>query len=153
MEYLELSPIQLEKYRTRLVQFIQQHGDNRITYRAMRWLKALDADQLLLQEGTAIIAATSDKQLRGIIIIADYGREESFVVVHRDHRTMNIASSLIQKYLEGKDKLYGRVALDNIPSMKMCLSNGMVGFKLTEGPTGKPTMWFGMGNWRKEDIE
>ncbi len=153
MDFLELSPIQFDRHRSRLVQFIQQHGDNRITHRAIRWLRELDADLLLLQAGTAIIVALSEKQLRGLIIIADYGREESLAVVHRDYRSMNIASALIQKYLDDKDKLYGRVALDNVPSIKMCLANGMVGFKLTEGPTGKPTMWFGMGNWKKEDIE
>ncbi len=152
MDYLELNPDQLEKYRTRLVTFIHQHGDNRITHRAIRWLKELDADQILLDEGTAVIAALDHKSLRGLIMISDYGRKEAFVVVHREHRSLNTGTKLIQQYLKTRDKLYGRVAIDNIPSLKMCLANGMVGFKLTEGPTGKPTLWFGIGNWQKEDI-
>lgn len=152
MEYTELSPIQLEKHRTRIVQFVKKHGDRRITHRAIRWMQELDPDQLLLQEGNAIIVALEEQRLRGIIMIADYGRDEAFVVVHRDCRANHIGQDLIATYLTTRQKLYGKVALDNVPSLKMCLANGMVGFKLTEGPTGKPTMWFGVGNWTKDDI-
>lgn len=153
LEYLQLTPIQLEKHRQKLVSFIQQHGDNRITHRAVRWVKSLDPDATLLNPGTSAIAAMDDKRLRGFLIVSDYGRDESFVVVHRDYRSMNTGKNLIQQYLYHHDKLYGRVALDNIPSLKMCLANGMVGFKMTEGPTGKPTLWLGIGNWNKDDIE
>lgn len=153
MHFLELSPNQLDKHRNRLIRFIKQHGDNRITHRAIRWLSEADADQLLFQEGTAIIVALENNRLRGTFIISNYGIDEAFVVVHRDHRSQNTGKNLIQQYLNTRNKLYGKVALDNIASMKMCLANGMVAFKMTDGPTGKPTLWFGSGNWKKEDIE
>lgn len=153
MDYLELIPNQLVKHRNRLIQFIKQHGDNRITHRAIRWLREADADLLLFKEGTAIITALENSRLRGVIIISDYGIDEAFVVVHRDHRSKSTGTNLIQQYLKKREKLYGKVALDNIPSMKMCFANSMVALKLTEGPTGKPTLWFGTGNWNKEDIQ
>lgn len=153
MNYLELSPSQLERHRERIIQFLKKHGDNRITHRAIRWLRSFDVDHILLQEGTSAIAAIDQSVLQGFLMVSDYGRDESFIVVHQEQRTKNIGSALIQQYLAKNDKLYGRVALDNIPSLKLCLSNGMVGFKLTEGPTGKPTLWLGLGNWKKDDIQ
>lgn len=153
MNYIELTPNQLRKHRDVLIRFIKIHGDNRITHRAIQWLRTFDAEQLRLHEGTVVYVAMDGKLLCGLVVIANYGIDESFVVVHKDYRHQSIATDLIQKFFTTREKVYGRVALDNIPSIKMCFANGMVAFALTEGPTGKPTLWFGYGNWSKEDVE
>lgn len=153
MNYIELTPQQLSKHRQVLIRFINEHGENRITHRAIRWLKNFDPEQLRLNRGTVIYVALDGKKLCGIVVITNYGIDESFVVIHKDYRQQNIATDMIQKFFSTREKAYGRVALDNIPSMKMCFANGMVAFALTEGPTGKPTLWFGYGKWSKEDVK
>jgi hypothetical protein len=50
-------------------------------------------------------------------------------------------------------KVYTRVAYDNIPSLKLCFRCGLTAFAMTKGPTGKPTLWLGGGDYQKEEVE
>jgi hypothetical protein len=43
--------------------------------------------------------------------------------------------------------------MDNIPSLKLCFSIGMVAFDLFTGVTGKPTLWLGIGKWDREEVK
>jgi hypothetical protein len=148
----QISPEQLPKVRQRLIRFLKLHGDKRITKQGISWLEQLDAE-LLAEEGNLILVAVEDNKLAGLIAISDYGRLESYVAVHINHRQKRTGVTLIEELMQRIDKAYGRVALDNIPSLKMCFAIGMVGFKVITGPTGKPTLWLGLGNWTKEDVE
>lgn len=152
MQIRVIEPEQLPKVRKRLMTFTRLHGDRRITKHGIHWLKKFQADALSKEQGTMVIAAMENNTLTGLLTISDFGRDESYVVVHRRHRKSGLAKKLIQEMLRQVDKAYGRVALDNTASIKMCLAMGMVGFKLVNGPTGKPTMWFGTGNWKYEDV-
>lgn len=147
-----LDPQLFAHTRNRLIQFLHLHGDRRITKKGMQWLKTADPGDLE-KDGNLILVAVKDQKMKGILAISDYGRKESFVAVHRNERQQGIGVMLINHLLQHVDKAYGRVALDNIPSLKMCLAIGMVGFDLTTGPTGKPTLWLGVGNWSKEDVQ
>jgi len=151
MRFLYLTEEQLEKHRKAIVDFIRYHGEKRITHQAIKWVTEMSTEDLK-RPGTAVIVAVEGKVLCGMIAVSNYGIDESIVIVHRNYRQQNIGIQLINHLLAVIDKLYGRVSLDNIPSLKMCFAIGMVGFKLIEGPTGKPTMWMGIGNWNKEDI-
>lgn len=152
MDIKELTPEQLVKYRPHIIRFFQKHGDKRITKNGLRWFQSISAEELSA-EGTLILIALKNKQITGALAISDYGRKESFVAVHQEFRQNRIGENLVEYMIQRLGKAYGRVALDNIPSLKMCLAMGMVGFKLINGPTGKPTMWMGAGNWNKEDVE
>jgi GNAT superfamily N-acetyltransferase len=152
MKTIILNEEQWLKYKPLIIDFVSKYGDKRITHKAIRWLKELDAMEMGL-EGTFLVAAVDGSQIVGFVGVSDYGRSESIAVVHKDHRQNNIGKSMIQHLMNVVDRLYGKVALDNIPSLKMCMAMGMVGFKIFEGPTGKPTMWLGYGNWKKEDVE
>ncbi|MBO8171898.1 MAG: N-acetyltransferase [Bacillaceae bacterium] len=152
MEIKVIKPEQLDRVRKNLIQFIYLHGDKRITKKAINWFRQV-APEELHDQGNLILAAVHDHKIKGILAVADYGRKESFAVVHRDSRQSGIGIRMVDEALRQMNKLYGRVAVDNIPSMKMCLSLGMVGFKMTTGPTGKPTLWFGAGDWKREDVE
>jgi GNAT superfamily N-acetyltransferase len=142
----------LSRNRAQLIRFITLYGDKRITRQAVNWLNEA-REETLASEGNLILAAVDQSRLCGIAAVADYGRSESFIAVHRNRRRSGCGQQLIEAVLTRLGKVYGRVALDNLPSLKMCLASGMVGFKCFTGPTGKPTLWLGAGNWRIEDIE
>ncbi|RKD23761.1 GNAT family N-acetyltransferase [Ammoniphilus oxalaticus] len=152
MQVKQITPETLPAVRPKLIRFLNLHGDKRITRQGIRWLERLQAEKLN-QKGDVILVAVEQKKLTGLLAISDYGRKESIVVVHRQHRQKKTGINLISEILKRVDKCYGRVALDNVPSLKMCFAMGMVGFKIIEGPTGKPTLWLGLGNWKKEDVE
>lgn len=152
MEIIRVDPAMWSKIKDRVVRFIQKYGEGRITRKAIRWLKELNGEHLQ-KNGTFILIAAEEKKILGVIAVSNYGIDQSVVVVNPEVRQRGVGKTMIQHLLEHAEKLYGRVALDNIPSLKMCFSIGMVGFKLVEGPTGKPTLWLGLGNWKKEDVE
>ena len=151
MKILQLSSEQFTKHRTTLLQFIRRHGEQRITLRALRWLKKLPPSKLN-QPGTMILTALHHGRIEGILVIGEYGREEALVVVHPETRNSGVGKEMLDHLFRKIDRAYGRVAIDNIPSMKMCFGMGMVAIHLTTGPTGKPTLWFGMGNWSLDDL-
>ncbi|MEW9670693.1 GNAT family N-acetyltransferase [Ammoniphilus sp. 3BR4] len=148
----QITPESLPKVRQRLIRFLKSHGDKRITKQGIRWLEGLNEAEVL-HPGNVILVCIEDKKLTGLIAVSDYGRQESYVAVHQDYRQRQTGVTLIEELMKRIDKAYGRVALDNVPSLKMCFAMGMVGFKLVTGPTGKPTLWLGLGNWKKEDVE
>ncbi len=148
----QVTPDTLPKVRQRLIRFLQLHGDKRITRQGIRWLEGLHGEELNKQ-GSLILVTIEENRMTGILAISDYGREESYVAVHQDYRQKRTGVTLIEELMKRVDKAYGRVALDNIPSLKMCFAMGMIGFKVISGPTGKPTLWLGLGNWRKDDVE
>lgn len=152
MEVKQITPESLPKVRQRLIRFIDLHGDKRITRQGIRWLENLQGGELN-SPGTVILVSVEEKKLTGLLAISDYGRKESLVAVHKLYRQQKTGVTLISELMKRVDKCYGRVALDNIPSLKMCFAMGMIGFKVISGPTGKPTLWLGLGNWKKEDVE
>lgn len=152
MQIRQVTPEALPKVRKRLIRFLSIHGDKRITKQGIRWLEGLESEELN-QEGNCVLVSIDDNKLTGLLAVSHYGIKESYVAVHKDHRQKQAGVTLIQELMKRMDKCYGRVALDNIPSLKMCFAMGMIGFKVVTGPTGKPTLWLGLGNWKKEDVE
>lgn len=139
------------KHRSKLIAFIRRHGDRRITQGAINWLQQMNS-QSLDTPGTKILAALDKKKLVGLLIVAQYGIEESFMAVHKEYRNQNIAKAMLKQMISDLGKIYGRVALDNISSLKACFSSGMVAFHLFQGPTNKPTLWVGGGDWKRSDV-
>ncbi|WP_202081375.1 GNAT family N-acetyltransferase [Caldalkalibacillus salinus] len=142
---------QVEKYKKKIVDFIKRHGDKRITREAIQWVRQTNAAQVA-QDGTVLMCALDQNKVVGVLIAVDYGMMESFIVVHRQYRNQHVAKQMVKEVVSSMGKIYGRVAMDNAPSLKVCLDNDMVAFHLFEGPTGKPTLWLGGGNWSKEDV-
>jgi RimJ/RimL family protein N-acetyltransferase len=151
MRLVQLSAQQLNKYRKMIVTFIKNHGDRRITKDALRWVKQAGEEELE-KEGTLLLCATEQQRVIGVVIVANYGIEESFITVHQHYRNRHVGKLMVKAVIERLGKIYGRVAIDNIPSLKVCLDNGMVAFELFTGPTGKPTLWLGGGAWDKADV-
>lgn len=151
MQLLSLTEQQLNKQRRNLIRFFRFHGDHRITKDAYNWIQKANQEDLD-HPGTLILCALEDKKIVGVIIAANYGIDESLIAVHKKHRNKHTAQNMVQQTLTLLGKLYGRVALDNIPSLKVCLENQMVAFHLFDGPTGKKTFWLGGGAWKKDDV-
>lgn len=96
--------------------------------------------------------ASEEKRLVGVIAFGCYGLEESFIVVHPDFRNRRIGELLLNHSLKTLKKVYTRVACDNVPSLKLCFSCGLVAFRLIRGPTGKPTLCLAGGDWNPEEV-
>lgn len=96
--------------------------------------------------------ATEERRLVGVIAFGRYGLEESFIVVHPNHRNRKIGELLLNYSLNSLKKVYTRVACDNIPSLKLCFSCGLVAFRMIRGPTGKPTLCLAGGDWNPEEV-
>lgn len=126
------------------------YGDGRITYRAMRWFNQQTAENF--KENSYIAAAYDGKKVAGIIVFGNYGIEESFIAVHPDYRQKGVGEKLLKQAMASLGKVYARVALDNIASLKLCFTCGLVAFFLSKGPTGKPTFWLGGGNFNPDDV-
>lgn len=146
-----IHPRQLKKVKPILLKFLQQHGDGRITHHALQWFKKLQPHQF--DEGTCMTCALDQKKLIGIVVFANYGLTESFTAVHKKYRNQKIGEKLLKHSLSHLDRLYTRVATDNLPSLKLCFSCGMTAFQLIQGPTGKPTLVLGGGNWSRKEWE
>ncbi|MFD1425974.1 GNAT superfamily N-acetyltransferase [Kroppenstedtia sanguinis] len=145
-----IRPTLLRRVRPQLLRFSKRHGDRRITHRALRWLRSLTGDPF--PGGTWLAAALDGQRLAGFILFGKYGLEESFIVVHPEYRKQAVAESLLEAALHTLDRVYTRVACDNIPSLKLCFKQGLVAFQLVTGPTGKPTLCLGGGNWSRKEF-
>ncbi|SFI83139.1 GNAT family N-acetyltransferase [Thermoflavimicrobium dichotomicum] len=141
----------LERLRPALLRLIRFAGDGRITHRAIRWLNRLQLTDD--KPGTVIAISFDQKKCTGLIAFGHYGLEESFIVVHPQYRKRGVGEALVKFVLSHLDKVYTRVACDNIPSLKLCFACGLTAFQLTKGPTGKPTLWLGGGNWKRQDLD
>lgn len=147
---LSITPHQLNKVRPVLLKFIRHHGDKRITHQAIHWFSKLNSRQL--QEGTHITIALNQQKLIGLVVFGNYGLDEAFTAVHKDYRNQGIGEMLLKHSLTQLDRVYTRVSTDNIPSLNLCFSCGLVAFGLTKGPTGKPTLILGGGNWNPSEF-
>jgi GNAT superfamily N-acetyltransferase len=143
-------PQSLERIRKPLLRFLRRYGDGRITHQAMRWFHRLTPEEL--KEGTYIAAAYDEKKVAGIIVFGNYGIEESFIAVHPDYRQRGVGEQLLKQAIQSLGKVYARVASDNIPSLKLCFSCGLMAFSLCKGPTGKDTLWLGGGTFDPADV-
>lgn len=141
---------QLDKVRPQLLRFLRLYGDKRLTHKALRWLKQLPAEPY--QKGTIIAVALDDRRLVGLAAIGNFGLDESIIAVKPDYRKRGLGQDLIRFLLQDVDRLYAKIATDNIPSLKLCFSMGMVAFDLFIGVTGKPTLWLGLGNWDRKEV-
>ncbi|CEH31655.1 hypothetical protein AM501_03225 [Aneurinibacillus migulanus] len=145
-------PSTFSRTREKLIRFSKTYGDRRITARAIRWLQEMpEAD--INKEGTLLIAHVHNKKLLGLLAVAEYGIQESFLVVHPEARTNRIGKTLTEEAIRRLGKLYARVAADNMPSLKTCFAAQMIAFSCIRGVTGKPTLWLAAGDWSRDDVE
>ena len=151
MQWHNLTFNRFTKVKDKIIDFFKQHGDKRITRDGINWIKQATPESFETP-GTLVLCVVDQKVLVGVVIVANYGIEESFIAVHKRYRNQDIGNKMVEYVVSSLGKIYGRIAMDNIPSIKICLENGMVAFHLFEGPTGKPTLWLGGGNWNKADV-
>ncbi|MBA4541613.1 MULTISPECIES: GNAT family N-acetyltransferase [Thermoactinomyces] len=146
----QFEPQDIETAKVPVIRFMKRYGDGRITHRALRWFQRLSKQNI--PEGTYVAAALDKKKLIGVIVFGHYGLQESFIAVHPQYRKRGVGEVLLKSALAKLPKIYTRVACDNIPSLKLCFSCGLIAFKLIKGPTGKPTLWLAGGDYSTEDV-
>ncbi len=148
MKKIKITSSTQSKIRKTLVQFIVKYGDGHITRKAVNWINRTPFSKIDKNNGDAIHVFLNEKnQIIGIIAISHYGLEQAIIVIHPNYRKKGLGNQMTKGVLEDIDKYYVRVATDNIASLKLCFSSGMRAFHLVKGPTGKPTLVLGMGNW------
>ncbi|TCP68363.1 GNAT family N-acetyltransferase [Baia soyae] len=145
-----LSSEEVGRVRDPLIHFLKKYSDGRITAKGIRWFRQLPINEV--RDGNWVAISWKDNKIAGAMIMGDYGRKEAMIVVHPDFRKHGIGETLLNQALQQLGKVYTRVACDNIPSLKLCFSCGLKAFHLVKGPTGKPTLWLGGGNFVKEDV-
>ncbi|SDW97797.1 Acetyltransferase (GNAT) family protein [Marininema mesophilum] len=145
-----LTPAQLSRLRNHLIRFSYKYGDKRITHKALRWLKNLNTSPF--PKGTYLAIASEEKRLTGFILFGRYGLEEAYIVVHPDFRKRQVGETLFKQTIDTLGRVYVRVACDNIPSLKLCFALGLRAFSFTTGPTGKPTLCLGGGEWSEKEF-
>ncbi|SEM96615.1 GNAT family N-acetyltransferase [Lihuaxuella thermophila] len=150
MNIRSISPAELERVRPAIVRFMRKYGDGRITHHAIRWFQRLKPEGC--KEGTLVAAALDGKKVTGVIVFGNFGLDESFVAVHPAYRKQGVGEALLRYSIEKLKKVYTRVACDNIASLKLCFTCGLAAFRLIKGPTGKPTLWLGGGEWNPEEV-
>lgn len=154
MKKLKVSNYSSDTLRKNIIKFVNMYGDGHITKRTIRYLTNTSFSELNFDKGDLIhIIIGKDKKIYGLIIIINYGLDYSIIVVKPEMRNKGLANNLSSEILLDIDRLYTKVAIDNIPSLKHCFSTGMQAFKLTKGPTGKTTLIFGLGKWSKTEWE
>lgn len=153
MEIVELSYRQLARNRGALLKFIRAYGEKRITATAMRWFQSATEADLAESPGTQILVYREQGRIAGLSAMVRHGLDHSIAVIHPRVRGQGIAKRLVDHHISTLGKIYVRVAVDNIPSMKVCFGNDMIAVRLVTGPTGKPTLIFAGGNWDYADID
>ena len=124
---------QLDRVRPQIIRFLRLYGDKRLTHEALRWMKRLPAEPY--EAGTVVAVALEGKHLVGVVAIGDYGKEVAIIAIKPNYRQHGLGKELVRYILQKFDRLYARVATDNIPSLKLCFSLGMVAFDLFTGVT------------------
>ncbi|OEG00061.1 hypothetical protein BHF71_06335 [Vulcanibacillus modesticaldus] len=152
MKKIKINPRTPENLRKYIIRFVSKYGEGHITKQAINWLRKTPFSSLNKDNGDLIhIYLSESNRIIGVIAIANYGLKQAIIVVHPKARKKGIAYKLTTGVLEDIDRLYVKVANDNIPSIKHCFNVGMRAFDLIKGPTGKPTLILGFGNWNKEE--
>lgn len=152
MRIVKLTSRTPETFKKSLLGFITKYGDGHITKKAIRWLQNTPLSEIKKENGDVIhIYLNNKNSIIGVIAIANYGLKQAIIVVHPQVRKKGIAQNLVLGVLEDIDRFYVKVANDNIASLKLCFSVGMRAFDLIKGPTGKPTLVLGFGNWSSEE--
>ena len=152
MTKIKITKTTPDTLRIRLIKFISTYGDGHITLRAIKWLRTSAFSSLNFNNGDLIhVCLDNNQKILAVFAVSHFGLDHSLIVVHPSIRKKGIARSLMSKTLDDIDRLYVKVANDNIPSLKLCFSIGMRAFDLTKGPTGKPTLIMGYGNFSLEE--
>jgi len=152
MKLIKLTEKTPESFKKTLLRFITKYDDGHITKKAILWLQNTPLSEIKKENGDIIhIYLNSKNNIIGVIAIANYGLKQAIIVVHPRIRNKGVAQNLAMGTLEDISRFYVKVANDNIASLKLCFSVGMKAFDLIKGPTGKPTLILGFGNWSSEE--
>ena len=120
--------------------FVHSHGERRIMSRSHRALEAFDGTS---RTGELWIAYTPEHEIVGVTF-ESADRDTNFTVVRKDTRIKGIGKALIQKKLEGRTPgtYKTMVVTDNLPSLRLMFSVGLVGVGMTETLPGRPAIIF-----------
>lgn len=126
----------LEHWLRPLLHLVSNHRSGRITPEALKWLDGLNEHDLNYQ-GNLVVLILYGRRLVGALACSDYGREQSLIVVHRDHRGNGLGRHLVRGALKHLKEFHARVASDNLPSLKLFFGAGLVAYDVFVRPNGK----------------
>ncbi|WP_379135885.1 GNAT family N-acetyltransferase [Paenibacillus sp. sgz500958] len=126
-----------------LLLFIREHGDIRIVMSVCKNLSCLTPSQLSLP-GISLLVATvrgqQGRQVSGLSIAVDYGKEIFFVAVHPLYRNRGVGTLLLTEQVKRLGSLQCQVESTHAASLKMCFKAGLVAVDLVNGPGEQPDL-------------
>ncbi|WP_151735466.1 N-acetyltransferase [Paenibacillus tengchongensis] len=139
----DCGPEQWKQKLSGLLEFLKEHGEQRLTLRGCRVLARLTPEQLG-SPGVSLLVATvrgqNGRQLAGVSFVSGYGKDACLVAVHPLYRNRRTGTALLSAQLRRLGRLECQVACDNPASLKMCFNSGLAAVDLLTGKTGKPTL-------------
>ncbi len=154
MKIIKIAENTPEAFRKSLILFIIKYGDGHITKKAINWLKRTPFNAINPLNGDLIhVVLNERKKIIAILAISHFGLNQAIIAVHPQARKKGVANKLVLSALEDINRLYVKVANDNVASLKLCFSLRMRAFDLIKGPTGKSTLVLGLGEWDEKEWE
>lgn len=135
--YVRLTSANFERLHPSTVNLLRNHGDGRLTLRALRLYASLKAEDVG-RPGTFILAAL-DSAGRVIAVTAAvrWGYELSLSAVHRNHRGRGLAGAMLRLVVRALGRYYAEVASDNLPSLRAFFACGLMAYDVFTRPNGK----------------
>ncbi len=125
-----------DRWRPALLSLARDHHSGRITPEALKWLQGLRGVDLNHQ-GNLVVLLLSGRRLAGTLACSDHGRDQSLIVIHRGFRGKGLSRHLISAAMKCLNEFHARIASDNLPSLKLFFSAGLVAYDVFVRANGK----------------
>lgn len=142
MKIKVLNPDEWKTLKPKLIRFVQEYGELRITVPSMHAFIRTTPDKLSKNNGTQVVIAATNGKLVGVSFVANYGKDASIIVVSPPFRGHRIGSRMLQKHITQLHSVYCQVAEDNLACMNTCIQAGLRPVAFRYGTTGKPSLLF-----------
>ena len=134
------------KQRAKILNFISRYSDKRITLATLNSLLQLHDEQLNSSNNSepqaAVYTYIREGHLLGVAYYNEDGNGHCLIVVHPSARNQGIGVQLLQALIKQFQHFHCYVAIDNIPSLKLCFKSNLQANSMVKGPTGKMTLRF-----------
>jgi GNAT superfamily N-acetyltransferase len=132
------------RWYTDLVALAVEHGERRVRKASLDWLRELKVGSLGDHErgGPLVLFVTDGEDAVGVTVSTFDTLGPNFTVVHTDHRRKGVGSMLVRAKLTPQMHYTTLVALDNVPSLRLMFSVGLVADGLVDNGSGKQVLRF-----------
>lgn len=136
MQLIRLTREQWPRWKRWVRRFVRTYKDKHITPETSANLKALTRDDID-KPGTIALVAVENKRIMGVLIGGGYGHDFSLAVVRRGERSRGLGKQLLRRAIEELGSFHVEIASDNVPSLKIAFSCGLLAYGVFVRDNGK----------------